>query len=73
MLQSINPTNTESWKKLEAHFEKMKQTEMKNLFAEDSDRFKRFSTTFNDILIDYSKNIISSKQRNFYVSSWLPL
>lgn len=61
MLQSISPTDTESWKKLEAHFEKMKQTEMKNLFAEDSDRFKRFSTSFNDILIDYSKNIITSE------------
>ena len=61
MLQSINPTDTESWKKLETHFEKMKQTEMKNLFAEDSDRFKRFSTSFNNILIDYSKNIITSE------------
>ena len=61
MLQSINPTHTQSWKKLEAHFEKMKQTEMKSLFAEDEDRFKKFSTSFNDVLIDYSKNIISSE------------
>ena len=61
MLQSINPTQTESWKKLEAHFEEMKQIEMKDLFAEDGNRFEKFSTQFNDILIDYSKNIITEE------------
>ena len=61
MLQSINPTKTESWEKLEAHFESMKQKKMKSLFAEDADRFKNFSTSFNDIVVDYSKNIITKE------------
>jgi len=33
---------------------------MKTLFA-DEDRFKKFSVTFNDILFDYSKNILTAK------------
>ncbi len=61
MLQSTNPTQTESWKKLEAHFEQMKDVEMKTLFSDDKSRFNNFSTQFNDILIDYSKNIITSE------------
>lgn len=58
MLKKINPTTTQAWKKLEAHYAEMKNTQMKSLFASDSNRFSNFSTKFEDILIDYSKNII---------------
>ncbi len=34
---------------------------MKDLFQKDSSRFDKFTTRFNDILIDYSKNIITSE------------
>jgi len=56
MLQKINPTTTKSWKKLEGHFDSMKHIHMKDLFAQDAERFDRFSIRFNDILVDYSKN-----------------
>lgn len=61
MLKKINPTQTQAWKKLEAHYAEMKNTEMKSLFASDPKRFSEFSTKFEDILIDYSKNIINTK------------
>jgi glucose-6-phosphate isomerase len=61
MLKKINPTKTESWNRLEAHFAKMKGVHMKTLFAEDPERFGRFSIRFNDIFLDYSKNIVTEE------------
>ena len=34
---------------------------MRDLFAKDPDRFKKFSATFKDILLDYSKNIVTDE------------
>ncbi len=61
MLPKIDPTTTQSWKKLAAHYEKMKTVHMKSLFAGDPERFAKFSLRFNDILVDYSKNIITGE------------
>jgi len=61
VLKKINPVKTKSWKKLADHYEMMKDIHMKHLFADDPERFKRFSIRFNDILVDYSKNRISGK------------
>ncbi|NVJ46382.1 MAG: glucose-6-phosphate isomerase [Cytophagia bacterium] len=61
MLQNINPTQTTSWKKLAAHAEAMKQVHMKELFQADDQRFQKYSLRFNDILVDYSKNIVSEE------------
>jgi len=52
-------TGLESWKKLTVHAEEMKQVHMRDLFAADPHRFERFSAHFNDMLVDYSKNIIT--------------
>ncbi|MCK4519435.1 MAG: glucose-6-phosphate isomerase, partial [Candidatus Omnitrophica bacterium] len=59
MLKKINPAETKAWKKLKAHYEVMKNKHMKDMFAEDSGRFSEFSLKFEDILVDYSKNIIT--------------
>ena len=61
MLGKINPSTTPCWKLLSDHFEKMRGVHMKDLFAADRERFKRFSLRFNDILIDYSKNRITGE------------
>ncbi len=60
MLNKTNPTHTKAWKKLEAHYSEMKHIQMKSLFASNSNRFADFSIKFEDILIDYSKNIIDT-------------
>ena len=59
MLNKINPTKTQSWKNLVDHFKEMKGVHMKDLFADDPDRFNKYSIRFNGILVDYSKNIIT--------------
>lgn len=61
MLSSINPTTTNAWQKLNAHAAQMKQVHMRDLFKADSDRFKKFSTCENDMVFDYSKNIITEE------------
>lgn len=59
MLTKHNPIETKAWKALTAHFLYTQASTMRELFAEDPERFQKFSTTFEDILIDYSKNIIT--------------
>ncbi len=61
MLNQQNPTQTQSWKKLEAHFEQVRDVQMKQLFADDPDRFNRLSIQFEDILVDFSKNRITDE------------
>ena len=58
MFPKINPENTKAWKKLEVHARQMKNVHMKDLFARDAERFNKYSFCFNDILADFSKNII---------------
>ena len=66
-LKNINPTSTEAWGKLENHIWETKESKMKDLFANDADRFNKFSITFNDILVDYSKNIITDETKKLLV------
>src|SRR6185437_3267139 len=53
-------TDSKAWKKLEDHYKKTSSFQMRELFKNDPDRFKRFSVKFKDILLDYSKNRITS-------------
>lgn len=52
------PDTEHSWHALEDHFRVISQRHMRDMFAENPERFDRFSLKFNDILLDYSKNII---------------
>lgn len=61
MLPTIDPTTTTAWNKLQKHFEAIKETQMKSLFDEDPSRFEKFSVTFEEILLDFSKNRITSE------------
>jgi glucose-6-phosphate isomerase len=61
MFPKIDPSGTEAWKKLAAHADKMKQVHMKSLFAQDDERFKKFSFVLNDIVVDFSKNRITEE------------
>jgi glucose-6-phosphate isomerase len=62
MLSKINPTNTQAWFLLRKHHEEqMQRMHLKNLFEQDEERFQKFSLKLNDILFDYSKNIITPK------------
>jgi glucose-6-phosphate isomerase len=64
MLPSYNPVETKAWRNLEMIFLTLQASHMRELFAEDPDRFKKFSLQFEDILIDYSKNIVNEEAMN---------
>ncbi len=61
MLPVHNPTETASWRKLEMLFLTLQATRLHELFEEDPDRFKKYSLQFEDILVDFSKNIINDE------------
>jgi glucose-6-phosphate isomerase len=50
-----------AWKALEAHYEKMRNVHLRDLFEQDPQRFEKFSLTFNDMMVDYSKNRITEE------------
>ena len=58
---AINPTTTKSWQALSAHAETMKKGHLRNLFAENPDRFAQFSQQEGELLFDYSKNLINGE------------
>ncbi len=59
MLPKINPTETESWKQLQQHFDEMKNVKVKDMFMDDPGRFQKFSYAVPEIVCDFSKNIIN--------------
>ena len=61
MFPKTNPTTTTAWRKLVKHKKAMQATPMKTLFAENPKRFSEMSLQFEDILVDYSKNIITDE------------
>lgn len=68
MLNRVDPTGTPAWKNLSRHFETIKDEHMKTMFADDPERFARFSTRFEEILVDYSKNRITAETLELLVT-----
>ncbi len=60
-LKNINPTKTESWKKLQSHLLEIKDVEMKSFFQKDNNRKEKFTLNFEDLSLDYSKNRITEE------------
>ena len=52
---------TKAWKKLESHYKHFRKVEMKDLFACDADRAKKFSVNLEAMYVDYSKNRINDR------------
>ncbi|MFV5701584.1 glucose-6-phosphate isomerase [Flavobacterium sp. XS2P12] len=60
-LNTINPTETVAWKKLQMHYSEMQKASMQEMFQSDDSRAEKFNLKWNDFLIDYSKNIINQE------------
>lgn len=58
-LQTINPTSTQAWSKLKTHFESIKNTHIKTLFAEETNRADDMTILWEDFYVDYSKHRVS--------------
>jgi glucose-6-phosphate isomerase len=52
---------TPAWSALQAHYDTMKGTHMRDLFASNPDRFDKFSVEVGSLLLDYSKNIVTDE------------
>ena len=66
MLKSVDPTQTEAWKKLSGHATKMKSIQLRHLFTADTERFSKFSVALGpdscpDLFLDYSKNLLNEE------------
>ncbi|MGL5236231.1 MAG: glucose-6-phosphate isomerase [Empedobacter falsenii] len=60
-LNTINPTTTNAWNALEQHFQTIQHTSIKELFAQNANRFEEFSIQYPSLLVDYSKNRINAE------------
>ena len=50
-----------AWKALDLHRRDVEQTHMRDLYAQEPDRFDRYSIQWEDMLVDYSKNRIVAR------------
>uniref|UniRef100_UPI004047FF55 glucose-6-phosphate isomerase n=1 Tax=Mariniflexile sp. TaxID=1979402 RepID=UPI004047FF55 len=58
-LPTVNPTETNSWKKLQEHYNKINSLHLKDLFAQDTKRADKFTIKWDDFYVDFSKNRIT--------------
>ncbi len=65
-MKNINPTETHAWKKLQAHFDTIKDTHLKELFK-DEGRAATFTIQWKDFLVDYSKNRITEETKSLLI------
>ena len=68
MLKSIPFDQTHAFSLLTKHKAEMANVTIKDLFSDDSERFNKFSIRFEDILLDYSKNILTEKTKAILVA-----
>ncbi len=61
MFPNFSPVQTAAWKSLDSHKAELANTRIPDLFQQDADRFSRFSISMNDILFDYSKNLLTDR------------
>lgn len=54
-------TSLPAWQSLQQHFSNLANHRMQDWFANDTQRFQRFSIQMNGILLDYSKNRITEE------------
>ncbi len=60
-MQGKRLNETPAWGALQAHYEKIKDIHLRQLFADDPDRGERFTIEGAELYLDYSKNRISDE------------
>lgn len=61
-------TQSPAWLALQAHQSVMAQLHLRELFMLDSQRFDKFSLSFNDILLDYARHPVNSETINLLLT-----
>jgi glucose-6-phosphate isomerase len=65
MFPKINPVTTAAWRALNDYYNANKGIKVKNLFAQDPDRYNKYHVEMGDILFDYSKNIVTEETLSY--------
>jgi len=65
ILVNKNPKKLEAWKKLEIHFNKIKNIQIKEYFKKNPKRALEMSCSWKGFFLDYSKNRIDEKGMSF--------
>jgi glucose-6-phosphate isomerase len=60
-LPKIDPTQSESWKKLQTHYSEIQPLHLRTLFSANPGRASQFTLEWDGFLVDYSKNRVSEK------------
>ena len=59
MIESL--TKSPAWQALKSHYSFIEQQHLRVLFAQDSQRFEKFSVRFGDLLLDFSKQRVTDE------------
>lgn len=62
-MKNTNPTKTNAWKNLQAHYKEIKDLDLKKEFQNDPQRAKEFTLQWQDFYVDYSKNLINKETK----------
>jgi glucose-6-phosphate isomerase len=54
-------TKSPAWQALQAHHKTLARIHMRDLFAQEANRFERLSLRLEDLLLDYSKNRVTTR------------
>ena len=57
----------DTWRQLQAHRKTWNALRLRDLFAKDKKRFERFSIKLDDLLFDYSKNLVTAETMKLLV------
>ncbi|MER2998210.1 glucose-6-phosphate isomerase [Pontibacter populi] len=68
MLKNTAPTTTAAWQKLQAHYNLVQPQTLRDLFANDPERYQKLSLQFEDFLFDLSKNRITPETLDLLVN-----
>ncbi len=60
-MQEASITNSTAWKNLQEHYNEVKDKTILELFDKNPNRFREFSISWQEFLVDYSKNRITTE------------
>ena len=62
----MNITECQEWKDLQAHYQKVKDLHLTDLFDADETRARKFSLETSGLFLDYSKNLVTEETFNLF-------
>ena len=63
-----NLTYSSAWQALSTHLSDIRKLTMRGMFAGDAKRFDKFSLRHEDLLFDYSKNLITEETKSLLIN-----